>query len=131
MEARRLSAIVNIYHECSPPEADPTHLGRWVSHVIEGKGQHTIRYVSAYNPCKSKGNNTVYTQHQEHFRNLKTDREPNKAFQEDLQEALQSWNKAGDKVVLYMDANQDVRRGRNSPRNAQERRLSRTNNNDP
>ena len=78
-----------------PPDADPSHLGRWVSHIIEGKGNHTIRYVSSYNPGKGKGNTTVYTQHQEHFRNQEMDREPSKAFQDDLQEAIRSWNRAG------------------------------------
>ena len=53
----------------------------------------------------------MYIQHQEYFRTEGTDREPSQAFQEDLQKAIQGWTQAGEKVVLYMDANQDVRAG--------------------
>ena len=90
---------------------DPERLGRWVSTAVEGKGTHTLRHVVAYNPCRSRGNNTVYIQHQEHFRNQKTDREPHQAFREDLKKAVQAWVSAGEKVVIHMDANEDVRTG--------------------
>ena len=90
---------------------DPEKLGRWVSHAVEGKGSHTIRYVAAYNPCNSRGNSTVHIQHQEHFRRKGTDREPRQAFLEDLRTAATAWIEAGEKVVMSMDANEDVRTG--------------------
>ena len=53
----------------------------------------------------------MYIQHQEHFHNQKTDREPHKAFRDDLQKAVQAWVSAGEKVVIHMDTNADVRTG--------------------
>ncbi len=90
---------------------DPEGLGRWVSQLIEGAAGHNLRYVVGYMPCVNHGETTVYTQHQEHFRNQKTDREPCQAMLEDFYQALHSWDRAGEKLVVCMDANQDVRTG--------------------
>ena len=90
---------------------DPENLGRWVTQAVEGTGNHTTRFVSAYMPCKSRGDSTVYIQHQEHFHRQKTDREPKQAFLEDLHKALTFWTEAGERVAVHMDANEDVRRG--------------------
>ena len=96
---------------------DPENLGRWASMLVEGKTTHAIRYVTAYMPHRShdmtvrKGSGKVYIQQIEHFRRQGTDREPQQALLEDLQEQLIKWDEAGEKVVCYMDANQDVRQG--------------------
>ena len=42
---------------------DETGLGRWSWMLFEGRHQHKTRIISAYNPCRSKGNETVYMQH--------------------------------------------------------------------
>jgi hypothetical protein len=91
--------------------SDTEDLGRWVTQAVEGKGSHSTRYVAAYMPCKSRGDNTVYTQHQEHFRRQGSDREPRQAFLEDFHSALTSWTNNGEQVVICMDANEDVREG--------------------
>ena len=68
--------------------------------------------VTAYNPCKStKGLNTVYKQHLRYLRSENDDRDPLKAFEEDLRDTLAAWIEDGEHVMLSMDANQDVRSG--------------------
>ena len=91
-------------------EADPEGLGRWVSQVIEGAGDHIFRYVAAYKPCINCSK--VYTQQETHYHQQGSDREPSQAFLEDLHEALTAWDEAGEKVMIYIDANQDVRQGK-------------------
>ena len=92
--------------------ADPEGLGRWVSQVIEGKGAHHTRFVAAYKPCENRqGDNTVYVQHQQHYRRLESDKEPTAAFLADLKASIQQWQEAKERIIIYMDANEDVRRG--------------------
>ena len=106
-------------------EQDPTHLGRWISQVIEGKGNHRARLVTGYLPCKNTGKETVYTQHKAHFQKTELptdhprrsrnhthdDREPIQAWIEDFKAEVTSWTSANEKVVIRMDANSDVRTG--------------------
>ena len=55
---------------CSPKnDCDPTGLGRWSWLMFEGRNKHRTRVISAYNPCKSKGQETVYMQHSRYFHN--------------------------------------------------------------
>ena len=64
-------------------------------------------------PCASTiGKGTVYNQHKLHFREQELDREPRQALLEDLQEALTSWNSNGEKIIVFMDANEDIREGK-------------------
>ena len=72
-------------------EKDPSGLGRWINQLVEGKGDHKARYLSAYVPCKDQGKFTVYSQHHSHFQKLASeestgaaDREPLQAWMEDL-----------------------------------------------
>jgi len=91
-----LMCFQNILPRIVDISKDPENLGRWVTQAVEGTGNHTTRFVSAYMPCKSRGDSTVYIQHQEHFRRQKTDREPKQAFLEDLHKALTFWTEAGE-----------------------------------
>ena len=92
--------------------SDPEALGRWVSQVIEGKGAHHTRFVAAYKPCvNTGGNNTVYVQHQQHYRQQESDKEPVQAFLQDLKAAIQQWQASQERIIIYMDANEDVRQG--------------------
>jgi hypothetical protein len=63
-------------------------------------------------PCAStKGKGTVYNQHKAYFREKKQDREPRQALLEDFKKALLSWNNNGEKILVFMDANDDIRHG--------------------
>ena len=64
-------------------------------------------------PCKNtKGPSTVYTQHKTYFRSIKKDREPRKAMLEDFKTCLQAWIDHGERIVVFMDANEDIRHGK-------------------
>ena len=93
-------------------DKDPEGLGRWVSILLKGKKDYTLRAAAGYVPCKNKtGLSTVYSQQQKHFRVQKTDQEPIQAMMEDFEQAVSSWVDAGEKIVIMMDANSDVRDG--------------------
>ena len=67
-------------------------------------------------PCKNQGKLTVYSQHRSHFQKLTSaaptdtdDREPLQAWMEDFAKEVQTWSEAGEKIIIHMDANSDVR----------------------
>ena len=55
--------------------------------------------------------NTVYKQHLRYLRSQNDDRDPLKAFEADLEKTLAAWIEDGERILLGMDANQDVRSG--------------------
>ena len=63
---------------------DPTGLARWVSVLCEGRSNHTLRFVYAYNPCFSTGLNTVYQQHVRYLDSENRDETPHVAFEKDF-----------------------------------------------
>ena len=93
--------------------SDPLKLGRWTSLTFTGKGAHVLRVVSAYMPCGKdpRGKDTVYHQQQLFLRQQEEPREPRTALLQDLHQALTRWIQAGEKVVVFMDANEDIRSG--------------------
>jgi hypothetical protein len=75
------------------------------------KGETTTRIICGYNPCgKDRPNSgTVYHQQQQYLilkRGCLTC--PRVEFREDLVEQLQRWRAQGDKLIVCLDANEDV-----------------------
>ena len=72
--------------------------------------------MTGYFPCKPSGDKpglqTVYNQHRAHLQQIKDDREPHQAWLEDFQKELSTWIKAGENLVVKLDANSDVRTGK-------------------
>ena len=91
---------------------DPTGLARWVSVLCEGRSNHKLRFVYACNPCYSTGLNTVYQQHVRYLDTENSNETPHAAFKKDFKPALSEWLDNGDELVVSIDANQDVRKGR-------------------
>ena len=79
---------------------------------IRGKNGLALRIVSAYRPSNkiSKGN-TTYSQHIRFFNRISRDGCPQQLFWDDLFAQLDAWKKAGELIVLAVDANQDIRNG--------------------
>ena len=97
-------------------ESDPSGLGRWISQLIEGKGEQRARFVSGYFPCKNTGKGTVYNQHKAHFqavaaKHKQVPREPHQAWLEDFERDISAWTDNNEKVIIQLDANSDVRHG--------------------
>jgi hypothetical protein len=99
---------------------DPTGLGRWSVMTLQGNGVQT-RIICGYNPC---GNNklnsgTSYQQQRGFFVTKRKDLIcPWKHFHNNLLEQLTKWQEEGDRLIVCMDANEDVYRksiGRSLP----------------
>jgi hypothetical protein len=89
---------------------DPTRLGRWMVMTLQGAGVRS-QVVCGYNPC---GNNklnsgTTYQQQKRFFitarKNLTC---PRKKFNDDLTGQLKKWREDGDRLVVCMDANENI-----------------------
>jgi len=88
---------------------DPTGLGRWCFMRCKGRDNHAIRIITAYNPVYSTRSQTqtVYSQQQRYFE-LKGDNfNPHQAFLRDFEAALRSWREAGDKLIVFIDMNEN------------------------
>ena len=93
-------------------QEDPSGLGRWTSMQFQGKGNHKLRVITAYNPCRNRGLDAVYQQHLRHLRRQGINTTPEQSFQDGLVEEIKKWQDNGEHIVLTIDANQDIRTGR-------------------
>jgi hypothetical protein len=97
------------YYDCQQSGRDDTGLGRWV--VMTLKGAVTTRIVCGYNPCGNDRPNsgTVYHQ-QRHYWVVKRKclTCPRVKFWEDLLQQLGRWREQGDKLIVCLDANEDI-----------------------
>jgi uncharacterized protein (UPF0332 family) len=93
---------------------DGTGLGRWSYMRFAGEDGHATRVVCAYNPCynNKQGSNTVYQQHRRYFiTKERSNTCPLIRFREDLVNQLTQWRDEGDRLIVFMDANQHVYNG--------------------
>jgi hypothetical protein len=68
-----------------------------------------LRYASVYCPCENKsGKIAVWSQQKTYLQNRNDDRDPRKAFMEDLKSHIQQWIDDGDQVMVCGDLNHDV-----------------------
>ena len=90
---------------------EDTGLGRWVVMVFRGSEGIITRIICGYNPCYNNktGSKTSYQQHRRYFITKEKDRTcPRQRFRDDLVKKLQEWRDAGDRLVVCMDANEDI-----------------------
>jgi exonuclease III len=98
-----------IKHYTMGTGGDPTGLGRWTWARIRGKCGMVLRYVSVYCPCENKtGKIAVWTQQKTYFQIHNDDRDPRRAFMEDLKMHVKQWIKDGDQVLVCGDLNHSV-----------------------
>jgi hypothetical protein len=92
---------------------DESGLGRWTYMTFKGSDGFITRVVCGYNPCYSSkpGLHTVYQQQKNYWRQLRSeDTCPRRRFKEDLVELLTKWRTDGDRLIVCMDANEDIYR---------------------
>ena len=97
--------------EASGNSKDATGLGRWAVMVFRGTNGLTTRVVCGYNPCYSgkKGLRTTYQQHRRYFLRRHKDKTcPRRKFREDLVKQLQTWREQGDRLIVCLDANENI-----------------------
>ena len=64
-----------------------------------------------YVPCRSMGEETVYKQHTRHLRRQGILTCPRQVLLQDLRALLISWRQAGDRIIVFLDANEDMTSG--------------------
>ena len=101
-------------HRVLSSGADERGLGRWAWLHIKGTKNASTRIISAYRPCKTRSvlhNSTVYRQQVKRLKELDLDICPLDQYTIDLIALLRKRIAAGDKIVLMIDSNEDVRNG--------------------
>jgi hypothetical protein len=100
----------DVVHHVMESTSDP--MGRWCSTKFRGKGNHSIRFISAYRCVKNiHGPLSVWSQ-QRYLLDLENNHsDPIKKFDDDLIRFLRQCIEAGEMLVLGIDANTDTRFG--------------------
>ena len=88
-------------------------LGRWTSWQLSIDPKHKTRVVVAYGIGKTKpeGLTTNYQQHLCYIQNHDMDTNPRQMFEEDLQATLRVWRSQGERLLIFMDANEHIQNG--------------------
>lgn len=98
------------------PDNDHTGLGRWCSWTLCLNPTHRTRIVVAYCPGargKQTGLKTVANQHMTYIDAHRTDtRSPYDMFVNDLTQQLGKWRAEGDRLLVFIDANEHILQGR-------------------
>jgi hypothetical protein len=90
---------------------DETGLSCWSVMTFKGDKGVQTRVVCGYNPCYNKNpdSGTAYQQHRWYFIRQRKDLTCLRAkFHEDLVSQLQGWQQDGDKLIVCLDANEDI-----------------------
>ena len=90
---------------------DETGLGRWTYMRFVGADGKSTYVVSGYNPCSNKkvDSGTTYQQHRRYLIEKENDLTcPRKRFREDLVRKLKEWRKEGNRLIVCLDANEDI-----------------------
>ncbi len=91
---------------------DDTGLGRWTVMTFQGLGVCTW-IICGYNPCSNNkpDSGTVYQQHCRFFITQQKDMLcPRKLFQDHLVAQLSKWHADGNRLIVCLDANEDIYR---------------------
>ena len=92
--------------------SDYRNLGRWTSWTMSHNPDHRTRVVVAYNPGHFRsGPKTVYQQHMTYIHKNHLQMTPYTLFLSDLVQQLTTWIATGDRIILFIDANEQVTNG--------------------
>ena len=92
---------------------DQSGMGRWSHFMLEGKHHHKVRFISAYNPCKTQDSTktqTVYNQQKSHLQSQGNNNCPRLQFLLDLVQQIKKWQENGELIVVLMDFNENLLR---------------------
>ncbi len=90
---------------------DKEGLGHWSWILFRGLDGYNTHLITAYNPCKNKKVNsgTSFQQQRRYFVMEKKDLTcPLILFRQQLTLAIQKWRASGDRIVLFMNHNENV-----------------------
>jgi hypothetical protein len=84
-------------------------LGCWPWARYHGGNGENFCAVSIYRPTLNPtGCQSVWAQHKAYFQSINDDRDPGKAFMEDLEKEDKEWLATGDHIVIGGDVNDDI-----------------------
>ncbi len=89
-------------------------LGRWHSWIIQADPRHRTRMVVAYQVGRSRqqGPRTIYQQHARYMQLAGITGTPRELFSSDFVNAILRWIEHGDCIVLLVDANKHILKGK-------------------
>ena len=88
---------------------DVTGLGRFTFSRYIGENGIATRVVCGYQPCVSKGPSTSYQQQKRFFiASGQPDTKPRDKFYEDFITLLKQWREEGDRIIVCLDANENI-----------------------
>ena len=93
---------------------DDLGLGRWTFMRFIGEDRIITRIICGYSPCANKktDSETVYQQHRRQLiQKLKDVTCPPARFREDLLRQMKQWQKDGERLILCLDAIENIYRG--------------------
>ena len=92
---------------------DVSGLGRWCWISFKGRHNHITRIITAYQPCthKKTGLSTVGAQHMRYYRSKNRTGSARSLFKLDLIALLHSWIQMKIRIILFIDANEDLNKG--------------------
>jgi hypothetical protein len=96
-------------HRAIEKGANETNLGRWAWTRYKGKGNQTLRMITAYRPNPPQGPFTVYAQQNAFFHTIQRDICPRQAFLLDLRAAITQFMEAGDHIILMIGGNLNMK----------------------
>ena len=91
---------------------DESGLGRWCWIKLRGTTTST-RIIVAYEACRTRktAQNATMAQQRRYWRTKGDKRCPRKIFREQLIKTLHEWKEEGDKLILFIDSNEDMEQG--------------------
>ena len=91
---------------------DTTGLGRWCWIKLKG-ATSTTRIIVAYEACRTRkcAQNATIAQQRRYWRIQGDKRCPRRIFREELVNLITEWREEGDKVVLFIDSNENMEQG--------------------
>ncbi len=103
----------DLIQQFDPEESvrDDLGLGQWTYMLFRGTNNTVAWVICGYSSCanKKKDSRTVYQQHCQHLINkLKDDTCPRSWFWEDLLREMRKWHRAGERLILCLDANENI-----------------------
>ena len=108
-------ALDQTSHKVTKVGQDNSGLGRWSWMQVTGRNNISTRIITAYRPCAKPTKSqltTVWDQHSRHYRSQGIEIDPREQFLIDIETTLRDWISDGIKIVLTIDANENVQAGK-------------------
>lgn len=104
-----LFSINRAAHRTTGKGIDASGLGRWCWTQYKGKKNHFLQSFSCYCPNPPNGPLSVYAQHRHHLLKHQDEICPRQAFIEDFCLAAKQALDEGDRLIIMLDGNSDMK----------------------